>query len=323
MADPLKFFLQIVESKQPAVGYQEANCWPAGVLEKLIDLGILVQAEDAKSIRCPQCGEHYEEVIARDGPEGSTLLFISCPEVLRVEVSSRHRKQWRPALSAFVELLAESLNLTGRPAQLYPERLWRLGRMTWEGRSRDVLFVRGLRWQDGDQVRSKIVRARRPIVVSSTYPMPEDFWKTVPPQLVLHDVAWLTDRIEIDPGEVIACLTDASVKRTESSSLNLSVDELNLRIRRQIKAENKTELTDEVFVMAYRQEGSTRKAAEYLTKQTGQAISKDKIARAVTRNGGPESVLLADNSDSIVRDSASQRRDRKGKILISSKPTKT
>jgi hypothetical protein len=320
MVDPLEFLLPIVESKQPAVGYQEANCWPAGVLEKLIELGILVQAEDMEKIRCPQCGEHYEKVIARDGPKGSTQLFISCPEVLRVEVSSQHRMQWRPALSAFARLLAESLNLTGKPAQLCPERLWRLGRMTWEGRSRDVLFVRGLRWQDGDQLRSKIVRTRTPVVFSSTYSMPEDFWKTVPPQLVLRDVAWLTDRIEVDPGEVIACLTDASVKRTESSSLNLSTDELNLRIRRQIKAENKTELIDEVFVMAYRQEGSLRNAAEYLTKQTGQTVTKDKIARAVARNGGPESVLRADNSDSIVRDSASQRRDSKGKILISSKP---
>lgn len=323
MADPLEFFLRIVESKQPAVGYQEANCWPAGVLEKLIDLGILVQAEDAKSIRCPQCGEHYEEVIARDGPEGSTLLFISCPEVLRVEVSSRHRKQWRPALSAFVELLAESLNLTGRPAQLCPERLWRLGRMTWEGRSRDVLFVRGLRWQDGDQVRSKIVRARRPIVVSSTYSMPEDFWKTVPPQLVLHDVAWLTDRIEIDPGEVIACLTDASVKRTESSSLNLSVDELNLRIRRQIKAENKSELTDDILVAAYRREGSLDKAAAFLSSQTEQKVTRDKVSRAVNRNGGVSAVVNADDSNSVVRGVLSQRRDRKGKTLISSKPTKT
>lgn len=323
MVDPLDFLLRIVESKQPAVGYQEANCWPAGVLEKLIDLGILVRAEDAKRILCPQCGEHYEEVIARNGPEGSTQLFISCPEVLRVEVSSQHRVQWRPALSAFVELLAESLNLTGEPAQLRPERLWRLGRMTWEGRSRDVLFVRGLRWQDGDRLRSEIVRTRKPVVFSSTYSMPEDFWKTVPPQLVLRDVAWLTDRIEIDVQEVAACIVDASRKSVDSASATITGEQLKLVIRRQIKAEKNSELPDNVLVAAYRQEGSLNKAAAFLSSQTEQRVTRDKVSRAVNRHGGVLAVVNADDSNSVVRGVASQRCDRKGKILISSKPTKT
>ncbi len=83
--------------------------------------------EEASSIRCPECGEHWEEIIAGDGPGGSAQFFIRCPEVLRIEVTQQHRRQWRPNLSALVHLLASSLDLAGKPQELMTGRLWRLG----------------------------------------------------------------------------------------------------------------------------------------------------------------------------------------------------
>ena len=44
MVDPLEFFLPIVESQQMTIGNNEAIRWPAGVLNTLVDLGILVDA---------------------------------------------------------------------------------------------------------------------------------------------------------------------------------------------------------------------------------------------------------------------------------------
>lgn len=88
MVDPLDYLLPMIESQQMIVGNDEVSRWPTGVLQTLTDLSILVPAEDASLIRCPECGEHWEEIIAGDGPNESTPLFIRCPEVLRIEVTS-------------------------------------------------------------------------------------------------------------------------------------------------------------------------------------------------------------------------------------------
>ena len=322
MVDPLEFLLPIVESQQMTIGNDEAIRWPPGVFNTLVDLGILVDAEDASVIRCPECGDHWEELIARDGPGSSTRFFISCPEVLRVNVTQEQRRQWRPNLSGLVRLLAGSLNLSGKSQELIPERLWRLGRMNWNGDSRDVLFVRGLRWPDGEQLRSQIVGQRKPVLISSTYQMPDDFWRTPPPQLVLRRIAWLADQLEIDVEEVAACLVYSSKKAVGSTTLSLSEEELKLTIRRQIKAENKSELTDDIYVSAYLQEGSLRAAARFLSKQTNSEVTKDSVKRAVDRKGGISALANETDSDSIVRGVVSHHRDRKGKNLATGKPTK-
>ena len=322
MVDPLEFYLPIVESQQSTIGNDEVCRWPAGVLDTLTTLGILVEAEDATSIRCPECGDHWEELIARDGPGDSTQFFIRCPEVLRIEVTQQHRRQWRPDLPALVRLLASSLNLTGKPQEIVPARLWRLGRLTWNKESRDVLFVRGLRWPDAELPRAQIVRQRKPILISSTYAMPDEFWRTPPPQLVLRNVAWFTDRFEIDVEEVAACIADASKKGGDSSILGITEDDLKMTIRRQIKAENKSELTDDIYIRAYRQEGSLRAAADFLSKQTSSEVSKDSVKRAIDRQGGIAALANEEDSNSVVRGVASHHRDRKGKNLATGKPTK-
>lgn len=52
-------------------------------------------------------------------------------------------------------------------------------------------------------------------------------------------------------------------------------------IRRHVRAEINSMISNEMYVAAYRQHQSYRKAAEELSRQTGQKVSKDKVARAV------------------------------------------
>jgi len=322
MVDPLEYLLPIIESQQMTIGNDEVSRWPDGVLQTLTALGILVPAEEASSIRCPECGEHWEEIIARDGPGGSAQFFIRCPEVLRIEVTQQHRRQWRPNLSAMVHLLASSLDLAGKPQELMTGRLWRLGRMTWNGESRDVLFVRGLQWPDGDQPRAQVVRQRKPILISSTYSMLSEFWRTLPPQLVLRDIAWFTDRLELDVEEVAACILQATENSSNAPDVLIKGNDLTLEIRRQIKAENQSALTDDICVMAYRQELSYRAAADFLSRKTKTKVSKDRVKRAVDRQGGVDALANAEDSNSVVRGVASHHRDRQGKKLATEKPTK-
>ncbi len=322
MVDPLEYLLPMIESQQMTIGNDEVWRWPTGVLDTLLHLGVLVSAEEASWIRCPECGEHWEEIVSGDGPGDSTPLFIRCPEVLRIEVTQQHRRQWRPDLSALVRMLAASLNLTGKPQEIVPARLWRLGRLTWNKESRDVLFVRGLRWQDAELPRAQIVRQRKPILISSTYSMPNEFWKTLPPQLVLRDIAWFTDRLELDVEEVAACILQATANSSNAPDVLIKGKDLTLEIRRQIKAENQSALTDDICVMAYRQELSYRAAADFLSRQTKTKVSKDRVKRAVDRQGGVDALVNAEDSNSIVRGVASHHRDRQGKNLATGKPTK-
>lgn len=97
-------------------------------------------------------------------------------------------------------------------------------------------------------------------------------------------------------------------------------EQLKLMIRRQLKAEKKTSLTDDIFVAAYRQHGSVRKAAAFLSEQTGRSVSKDQVYRALKRSGGIQAVLNAEDSDSIQRTVASQRRDRQRKFASPTQP---
>jgi len=94
-----------------------------------------------------------------------------------------------------------------------------------------------------------------------------------------------------------------------------TAEQLKLMIRRQVKAEGKTSLADGVFVQAYRYCGSVREAAAFLSRQTGQEVSKDQVQRALKRAGGAVAMLNAEDSDSVERGVASHRRDRFGKRL--------
>jgi hypothetical protein len=57
-------------------------------------------------------------------------------------------------------------------------------------------------------------------------------------------------------------------------------------IRRQIRAESKLSLTDDVLLAAYQQEGSVRKAATFLSESTGQIVSKDRVQNALRKIAG-------------------------------------
>jgi hypothetical protein len=143
----------------------------------------------------------------------------------------------------------------------------------------------------------------------------------VPPVLALDQITTDTPAgIDIDPLEILTALRDAEASQTDAGTAPVTAEQLTLLIRRQIKAEHKSELSDDIYLAAYRQHGSVRNAADFLSNETGTTISKDQVQRAVTRAGGAAEVLNAEDSDSVVRPVASRSRDRRGKSLIQSQP---
>lgn len=317
MTDPLEMLWPLVDAPDSLVAAHVVAGWPVGVCQRLVELGLLHPAAEASRVLCPECGEHFEEVLALEGPGGQVRFAVPCPVVMRADVPPAARRQWTVDHANLAVALARSLALTGKCTELVPGRLWRLGRTTWQGASRDVALARGLHWADGHNVRATLVRGHRPIVFIALRRPPDGFWRTVPPVLVLSHVALLaTGGIEIEAMEVAAAIHDADAVASSALASDLTKDVLKQMIRQQVKAEKKTQLTDDIHIAAYRQCGSVREAAAFLSQETEREVSKDQVQRAITRAGGAAAVLNGRDSDSVVRGVASHDRDKHGKPII-------
>jgi hypothetical protein len=319
VTDALSQLWSLLEAPALTVAERVVRRWPENEFTHLSNLGVLVPGPDADRVVCPECHRHVEELVVLDGPGDLVRYFVSCPRVGRVPVPPRARRQWSVNLNGVAALLATALRVTGKISELVPDRLWRLGRTMWNGHSRDVLLARGLDWEDAAHVKSVIAQGRKPIVLVAETKPPDDQWLgRIPPILVLSEVARLQGkRIDIDSVEIVASVTEAEAKAISKESKQN--EKLRLMIRQQVAAHSKTELTDEFIVNTYRDHGSLRKAAVFLSKRLGRPISKDRVEDAVKRAGGVAAVCTAENSDSLIRSVASQSRDRRGKRLIQSK----
>lgn len=254
--------------------------------DQLAAAGYLRQADHADVVPCPACPDaHVEEVFVWRDATGASRFYIPCPALLRVEISPDCLRQWTVNFDGLLETVAQALSLTGSCTPLIAGRLWRLGRTKWQDLSRDVIFARGLGGADGQRVASHIAHTIRPIVfVADRLPNPKIWPGHNPPVIALSQVAAATDDgLAIDVDAVCA-----AVLPTEDAAMPATVDDarLKLMIRHQVKAEAKSQLTDDILLAAYQQEGSVRKAASFLSERTGQVVTKDKVQNALRRCGG-------------------------------------
>jgi len=210
MTDLLPLFWPLVDAPVPVFPGRVVGAWREGTHKRLVELGILEAAENADCVLCPECFEHEEEVIALAWPDGRVRLMIPCPEVLRVEIPPALLQQWAISLSTVIAQLAGSLQLTGKPLELVPERLWRLGRLNVEGNLRDVLFARLVGTSDAD-FQSAFARALRPIVLFAGAVPPQRWWQAriLPCSSVPHIATCPTDGIVVDRAALVGLVSQA------------------------------------------------------------------------------------------------------------------
>ncbi len=121
---------------------------------------------------------------------------------------------------------------------------------------------------------------------------------------------WLAGpRIRVDHDAVVAAILESDVTASISCQEPIRADQLSFMIRRQIRAEDKTQLTDDILVAAYQQEGSVRKAAAFLSERTGQTVTKNKIQSALRRSG----VILAVISSKKIAENSNLRAESLGR----------
>lgn len=322
MSDALELVWPCFDAPTVAFSAEEIARWPTSAFEQLVALGVIREGEPAQYAACPNCPDHHvEEVLYRAWPAG-TRYFIPCPEALRTEVSAEQLRRWTIDFDAVARTVSRALVESGRCTQLVAGRFWRLGRVKWEGAFRDVLLARGLLWPDGAQLATRVDGTGRAIVVVADHIPPRQFWPGLPaPVVSLSAIAQLSDTgISIDSADLFATVKEVDAANRQVRPLALTQKEQEHEFRKAAGNVLKSNIGDQIYVQAYVEHGSDRKAAAALTKQLGFKVGKDKVARAVKRAGGPAAVKRTADSDSVGRTVASQRRDRQRKFASPTQP---
>jgi len=316
-AELLHVLLAAADDDHCVFDQAELDRWPNGALGEFQRLGLLRPSSGRLMAPCPNCADgHIEPVEPRPTPDGVTRFFIHCPEALRVEVDPDSCRGWEIDPDGLAALAARALALTGTPKIVTPGRLWRLGRIPWQGKTREVLLARRMGENDAASVAAHTGTGGRAIVLVPHHLPDERLWPGRTPAVVaLSRVATLDGESVVIDGVALAEIVVEADRAAEARSI-LPIDP---EIKRQIVRLQAEVVLDErlerdMLIAAFKEHGSTRAAAQALTEKLGRAISKDKVYRAVRAAGGVRAVMADSDSASIARTVASHPRDRAKKF---------
>jgi hypothetical protein len=318
--DPLDRFWTCYDTAWPLVGAQEAAWWPAGALEALIALKLLVPTTPASQLACPACADrHVEEVQAVRRPDGVMRYYLPCPQNVRVQVDAQLLRQWSPDFPRLVRRVKELLNIEGRAREHVPERLWRLGTTTWNRRPREVYLARGLCWPDGQTILSRVPAGNRPIVFVGLWRPDRLMAEAAAPVVVIPLVAVMSatlGNLALD----LSLLANWIAGADEAADRSGALTDRDLRQRVQQFAEQHIDDGGTMnLIAAFSRQGMSTRQIEREMKKRGDLIDHATIARKrknITKAHPPPS------SGSVVRSASSQPRDKRGKPIPDAQPKK-
>ncbi|MBS3735515.1 MAG: hypothetical protein KGY99_11455, partial [Phycisphaerae bacterium] len=234
----------------------EVERWPAGALNRLQKLGLLREAEPASGVVCRECEDDcWIEPAIRDAPcAGKPIGVYFCrrnEEVGRFTVDLARRWRWSLSASGLAAWVAGLAGLKGKPKEVVAGRLWRLGRTPWppgSQRTRGVVFARRMQEDDAASVAAHVGPAGRAVVLVPYHVPDERVWSgTVPAVIPLSQVVtWSDGGPVLDAMAVLETIkaADALAERARAVSLEARGQKA---VRRQVKAEIKSLLTDDAY----------------------------------------------------------------------------
>ncbi|MFO0491396.1 MAG: hypothetical protein ACK51T_03085, partial [bacterium] len=211
---------------------------------------------------CPHCEDRHVEVVAKRAcPDGRDRLWIYCPEDLRVEVTPEMCRGWQVHPQGFAAAVASAISLTATPVATVPDRLWRLGRIPWQGKTREILLARRLQESDAASVAAHVGAGGRSVVLVPHHVPDDRIWQgRVPATISLSRIASIADgQFVLDGAALLSMVTEADEVAEQRSLLPTDPEVKKRVVRQQVKAEIKGHLQDDVLVAARKTFGSTRK----------------------------------------------------------------
>lgn len=318
MRDWLRTLWLMLNTNNCGYTSQSFDGWLEADVLNVLKQSWLRETAAAECVVCPECLDHDEQPVMLESPGGGVRWYIPCPEYGRVRLRPEELRQWCFDLNAIATDVVRALSLTGTVSVEIPDKLWRLGRASWQQKSREVWLLRDWRSLSEAELKSAMKPAARAIVLTYDSVVPEPLWPGRSPAFIaLSRVSqWCDNRLSFDALQLFECVTDQDDMVSEAPVVPRQRVPARA-IRRQVKEEIASMLTDEALVAAYHRHGSVRLAAESLSKQTNTEISKDKVHRALKRSGIDVKSPDRHNSESVRRTVASQRCDNR-KIISNS-----
>ena len=148
----------------------------------LVQLKLIEPAAPATRLTCPECDTGHVETVAELIEEGTRFSFITCPEVGMVRIDPTALERWAFSHDRFAALVASELG--GTSTSLLDGRVWRVGAHEANGKRRDVLIARGLRWPEHAGCVARIRRSMGAVILVPCEPPPIGSWGGKPPRVV-------------------------------------------------------------------------------------------------------------------------------------------
>ena len=307
MDDVLRTILARADMPDYSFNGDEVESWPLSSLELFTTMGLLVEGPPVGIATCGSCGhDHVEQIHYLSEPSiGNVGAFLFCPEAGIVSVSTFRLRTWGIALNHLVGLLSQTLALRGMPAEISPNRVWRLGSGSLGKTGVNVFFLRGLNWPDGSRLLNELPRSAHPLVLVPCHrSIDENHPAHAPAIVALSDVATVIDhRVQLDTTHLATAIHNADELRRLHAHVLEALDPKRhtRRLRRQVLEVVDSFVSNEVLIAAYKVHGSYRRAAKALSQGADQKVSKDRVKRAVDAAGGIQAVLNKESSRSIQR----------------------
>ena len=317
--DVLNLLLCAADDTDRVFDVFDVQQWPSGCLEMLCGLGILREASGGHLASCPACnGGHRERIEYSPSATGEDRMHIWCPESMRVEVTAEMCRGWEINPRGIAKVIAKTMDLNGNFTEIVPSRLWRLGRVQHGNTTREVLLGIGLHLQDAGSVTIHVGKKGRSVVIVPSIVPDDRVWLDVVPVVIsLDQITSLGDvRLEIDGLAFMNMITEWDEYKNSRSLLPHDPKEQEKFLEQKIASGIKASEKDAIYIAAYLEFGSYRRAASGLTEQTGQRVTKGQIERAVIRAGGIDKCMRLEDSRSVSRSVPSETQDIKKKMMV-------
>lgn len=318
--DLLQLLLLAVDDSGRVFRHRDVSEWPKGGLEFFIQLGILRRGSGSLMAECSNCTQpHLERVINLEDADGSSRMFIHCHESMRVEVTPEMCVCWDMDPAELAKMIATALDLNKAPKSLQNNRLWRLGRIPWHGKSRDVLFARLLCDTDASDTLCKVPRGGGSIVIVP-HQIPDDrVWPGRVPAVVSLESLVILDKgkLMIDGVAFIESITNADTEIADRGQVSLDQTS-KAKVHKEVKFVVENMLSQTQLTQAYIAFGSIDKAVDGL-KENGVEVSRSAIHRALNAKGGYKKVRERGDSGSFSNIVSSHPADRGEKFDMHTK----
>lgn len=289
--DVLNLVLCAFEDDDRSFDRVEINRWPDGSFESMVAAGLLHRAGGRMIASCPECeGSHAEEVFTEScGDE--KRYYIDCPDLVRVEVTPDDCERWEPCKEGVAEAIKVAMQLSSAFKELYPQRLWRLGRFQWNGRSREVLLARGLCRPDARNVMAKVPPAGKALVLVPEHVPDDRGWPgRIPAVVSISDyLVFESNNLQLDGGAMLDAIQDADQQVHDQGHVSLDVV-AKKKVKHTVKECIDERVFKEEVVDAVIRFGGVLQAIDELKAEGKEPPSKATIYRWVNKNGGIESL---------------------------------